>query len=140
MTAADQNADDVELAGRRAALVGRGAVIEELPASETSTAVAADGLRLSLPDMLDRLGGREINELWVEAGPRLAGALLRQLLVDELILYVAPKLLGPQARPLVEMSELRSLPEAPNFMVVESGQIGEDVRLRLRPQAIKGGR
>jgi diaminohydroxyphosphoribosylaminopyrimidine deaminase/5-amino-6-(5-phosphoribosylamino)uracil reductase len=140
MMAADQNADDVELAGRRAALVGRGAVIEELPASETSTAVAADGLRLSLPDMLDRLGGREINELWVEAGPRLAGALLRQLLVDELILYVAPKLLGPQARPLVEMSELRSLPEAPNFMVVESGQIGEDVRLRLRPQAIKGGR
>ena len=140
MTAADQSAAEVELASRRAALIERGAVIEELPASETSTAVAAGGLRLSLPDMLDRLGGREINELWVEAGPRLAGALLRQMLVDELILYVAPKLLGPQARPLVEMSELRSLPEAPNFTVVESGQIGDDVRLRLRPQAIKGGR
>ncbi len=140
MTAADQSAAEVELASRRAVLVERGAVIEELPASETSTAVTAGGLRLSLPDMLDRLGEREINELWVEAGPRLAGALLRQMLVDELILYVAPKLLGPQARPLVEMSELRSLPEAPNFTVVESGQIGDDVRLRLRPQAIKGGR
>jgi diaminohydroxyphosphoribosylaminopyrimidine deaminase / 5-amino-6-(5-phosphoribosylamino)uracil reductase len=140
MTAADQSADEVELASRRAALAERGAVIEELPASEISTAVDTGGLRLSLPDMLDRLGGREINELWVEAGPRLAGALLRQTLVDELILYVAPKLLGPQARPLVEMSELRSLPEAPNFMIVESGQIGDDVRLRLRPQAIKGGK
>jgi diaminohydroxyphosphoribosylaminopyrimidine deaminase/5-amino-6-(5-phosphoribosylamino)uracil reductase len=140
MTAADQSADEVDLASRRAALVERGAAIEELPASETAAAVGAGGGRLSLPDMLDRLGGREINELWVEAGPRLAGALLRQTLVDELILYVAPKLLGPQARPLVEMSELRSLPEAPNFMVVESGQIGGDVRLRLRPQAIKGGK
>jgi diaminohydroxyphosphoribosylaminopyrimidine deaminase/5-amino-6-(5-phosphoribosylamino)uracil reductase len=137
MTAAGQSASEVELASRRAALVERGAVIEELPASETAD---AGGLRLSLPDMLDRLGGREINELWVEAGPRLAGALLRQTLVDELFLYVAPKLLGPQARPLIEMSELRSLSEAPNFMVVESGQIGEDVRLRLRPQAVKGGR
>ena len=79
MTAADQSAAEVELASRRAALVERGAVIEELPASETSTAVAAGGLRLSLPDVLDRLGEREINELWVEAGPRLAGALLRQI-------------------------------------------------------------
>src|SRR5579863_3364024 len=99
MTIADQGADEVQLAGRRAALIERGAVIEELPASESSMAVGTGGLRLSLPDMLDRLGGLEINELWVEAGPRLAGALLRQTLVDELILYVAPKLLGPQARP-----------------------------------------
>ncbi|EQD62672.1 riboflavin synthase subunit alpha, partial [mine drainage metagenome] len=49
---------------------------------------------------------REINELWVEAGPRLAGALLAERLVDELILYVAPKLFGPQARPLAELPEL----------------------------------
>jgi len=90
--------------------------------------------RLSLPDVLDRLGGREVNELWVEAGPRLAGALLRQALVDELVVYIAPKLLGPQARPLVEMGELRNLHEAPNFRVVETRHIGEDVRLRLRPQ------
>jgi len=59
---------------------------------------------------------------------------LRQALVDELILYVAPKLLGPQARPLVQMSELQDLNEAPNFTVVETRQIGQDVRLCLRPQ------
>lgn len=91
--------------------------------------------RLSLPDVIDRLGRREINELWVEAGPRLTGALLHQALVDELIIYIAPKLLGPQARPLVAMGELRNLHGAPNFRVVDTRQIGEDVRLRLRPQS-----
>lgn len=136
-------------AARRAQLAQNGAEIEEVAVAgagsevgEGSTAAATlapvgpPGLtlpRLSLPDVLDRLGRREINELWVEAGPRLAGALLHEALVDELIIYVAPKLLGPQARPLVEMSELRDLTDAPNFAVVETRQIGEDVRLRLRP-------
>ena len=140
MTVPNFDGNEVELAARRAQLAERGATIEEVPASEFAATVGAGNARnagttrLSLPDVLDRLGTRELNELWVEAGPRLAGALLRQALVDELIVYVAPKLLGPQARPLVEMDELRSLPEAPNFIVVETCQIGEDVRLRLRPQ------
>jgi diaminohydroxyphosphoribosylaminopyrimidine deaminase/5-amino-6-(5-phosphoribosylamino)uracil reductase len=60
--------------------------------------------------------------------------MLSQALVDELILYIAPKLLGPQARPLVEMGELHNLPDAPGFIVVDTQQIGDDVRLRLRPQ------
>ena len=121
--------NEAEFTARRAQLAERGAEIDEVPGPESGELT-----RLSLPDVLDRLGRREVNELWVEAGPRLAGALLRQALVDELIIYVAPKLLGPQARPLVEMGELRSLREAPNFIVVETRQIGEDVRLRLRPQ------
>lgn len=121
--------DEAEFTARREQLAERGAEIDEVPGSESG-----EPTRLSLPDVLDRLGRRDVNELWVEAGPRLAGALLRQALVDELIIYVAPKLLGPQARPLVEMGELGSLHEAPNFIVVETRQIGEDVRLRLRPQ------
>ncbi|MHB8813864.1 MAG: bifunctional diaminohydroxyphosphoribosylaminopyrimidine deaminase/5-amino-6-(5-phosphoribosylamino)uracil reductase RibD [Steroidobacteraceae bacterium] len=125
MTVPVHGDNEAEFNVRGAQLAARGAEIDEVPGSESG---------LSLPDVLDRLGRREVNELWVEAGPRLAGALLRQALVDELIIYVAPKLLGPQARPLVEMGELRSLHEAPNFIVVETRQIGEDVRLRLRPQ------
>lgn len=142
VTAADPKQQDVELAARRAELAQRGAAFEEVPVSRSSAAPGAgegDGVgsargHLSLPDVLDRLGRREINELWVESGPRLAGALLREGLVDELILYLAPKLLGPQARPLVEMSELRNLHDAPDFIIVETRRIGEDVRLRLRPQ------
>ncbi len=89
--------------------------------------------RVSLPKTLDLLGGREINELWVEAGPRLAGALLAERLVDELVLYVAPKLLGPQARPLAELPELTQLQDAPGFVMMETRPIGEDLRVRLRP-------
>lgn len=141
MTTASQGEGEVGFAARGAQLIAKGAEIEQVAASaggESARAESARGesggaIRLSLTDVLDRLARREVNELWVEAGPRLAGALLHQGLVDELIVYVAPKLLGPQARPLIEMGELRNLQEAPNFNVVESRQIGHDVRLRLRP-------
>lgn len=130
--------NDAALAARRAQLMERGAAIEAVSAAGPGTAAAlgtATGTaRPSLPDVLDHLGRREINELWVEAGPTLAGALLEQSLVDEFILYIAPKLLGPQARPLVAMDEPRRLQDAPGFTVVETRQMGEDVRLRMRPQ------
>jgi diaminohydroxyphosphoribosylaminopyrimidine deaminase/5-amino-6-(5-phosphoribosylamino)uracil reductase len=132
MVATHQGANDKELAARHAQLVERGATIEEVPAAQPDAAAGAGMARLSLSDVLDRLGQREINELWVEAGARLAGALLQQALVDELVLYVAPKLLGPQARPLVEIPALGRLDDARSFIVVETRQIGEDVRLRLR--------
>lgn len=111
---------------RCAALAAQGARIETLPA-------AADGL--ALPGVLDRLGELEVNELQVEAGATLAGELLRQRLADELLLYVAPKLLGPHARPLVNLPRLQTLEEAPDFALVETQPIGIDVRLRLRAAA-----
>ncbi len=148
LTAVNRSDGQAGFAARRAELVERGAAVEEVPEPEleappgldtdagsgSGTGVGPSRIRLSLPDVLDRLGRREINELWVEAGARLAGALLREALADELIIYIAPKLLGPQARPLVDMSELGRLQDAPHFAVVESRQIGEDVRLRLRPR------
>jgi diaminohydroxyphosphoribosylaminopyrimidine deaminase/5-amino-6-(5-phosphoribosylamino)uracil reductase len=88
--------------------------------------------RLSLPDVLERLGQREINELWVEAGARLAGALLDESLADELILYMAPKLLGSNARPLADIAEVQQLRDARRLAIVETRQIGEDLRIRLR--------
>jgi diaminohydroxyphosphoribosylaminopyrimidine deaminase / 5-amino-6-(5-phosphoribosylamino)uracil reductase len=111
---------------RCAALAAQGARIETLPA-------AADGL--ALPGVLERLGELEVNELQVEAGATLAGELLRQSLADELLLYVAPKLLGPHARPLVNLPRLHTLEEAPAFALVEAQQFGTDVRLRLRAGA-----
>ena len=135
MTAENHGDGGAEVALRGAQLVERGAAIEEVSVAESDTVMPATTIRLSLPDVIDRLGRREINELWVEAGPRLAGALLDQALVDELIVYIAPKLLGPQARPLVEMGQLRNLQGAPRLMVVDTRQVGDDVRLRLRPQS-----
>jgi len=138
MAAADDPASEGGLAERRARLIARGAEVEEVSGAGVRTPGAHPG-RLSLPDALDRLGRRQVNELWVEAGPRLAGALLREALVDELILYVAPKLLGPQARPLIDMDELRDLAAAPGFVIADTRQLGEDVRLRMRPRAHRLG-
>jgi diaminohydroxyphosphoribosylaminopyrimidine deaminase / 5-amino-6-(5-phosphoribosylamino)uracil reductase len=123
-------ASDPRWEPRCAALAERGARIETLPA-------AADGL--ALPGVLERLGELEVNELQVEAGATLAGELLRQRLADELLLYVAPKLLGPQGRPLVNLPRLQTLEEAPGFALVEAQQIGADVRLRLRAEAAAPG-
>jgi diaminohydroxyphosphoribosylaminopyrimidine deaminase/5-amino-6-(5-phosphoribosylamino)uracil reductase len=110
---------------RAAALTARGARVESLPAAAN---------RLDLPAVLDRLGELELNEVLVEAGAILAGALLGQSLVDELLLYVGPRLLGPTARALVELPALQGLAEAPAFALFEMQQIGEDLRLRLRPR------
>ncbi|HEY1891969.1 MAG TPA: RibD family protein, partial [Steroidobacteraceae bacterium] len=132
MTSANHGENEVELAGRRAQLLQRGAAIEEVPASELPAATGAGTARLSLPEILDRLGRREINELWVEAGARLAGRLLDESLADELVLYMAPRLLGPKARALADIADVQQLSAARRFAIIETRQIGEDLRIRLR--------
>lgn len=111
---------------RAAALSARGARVETLP---------LDAQRLELPAVLARLGELEANEVLVEAGATLAGELLRQGLCDELLLYVAPKLLGSSARGLVDLPPLRDLKDALSFGLIETQAVGPDLRLRLRPQA-----
>jgi diaminohydroxyphosphoribosylaminopyrimidine deaminase/5-amino-6-(5-phosphoribosylamino)uracil reductase len=116
-------------AGRVAAITARGAQVERMMTSEhPATSIAAP-----LRAMLARLGELEINEVLVEAGPTLTGALVQHGLADELLLYIAPKLLGPQARPLFELPPLVDLQQAQRFRMIEQRQIGEDLRLRLRP-------
>jgi diaminohydroxyphosphoribosylaminopyrimidine deaminase / 5-amino-6-(5-phosphoribosylamino)uracil reductase len=69
----------------------------------------------------------------VEAGARLAGALLHEDLVDELIVYVAPSLLGPQGRPLVDLPPISSLENRLQLKYTEVTTIGEDLRLTAVP-------
>lgn len=93
---------------------------------------------LDLPAVFRRLAELEINEVLVEAGPGLTGALLSAGLVDEWLLYVAPKLLGRDAKPLARMSRLTKLDAAPSFTLVESRQVGPDLRLRLQAKPAAG--
>lgn len=147
MTAANHGDNEAERVARRSQLLECGAAIEEVAVSgagalteagaEACTAAGAEAgtagtTRLSLPDVLDRLGRREINELWVEAGARLAGRLLDESLADELVLYMAPKLLGSNARPLADIADVQQLKDARQLIIVETRQIGEDLRIRLR--------
>jgi diaminohydroxyphosphoribosylaminopyrimidine deaminase / 5-amino-6-(5-phosphoribosylamino)uracil reductase len=89
-----------------------------------------DGPRPELADLLDELGRRDCNEVLFECGPRLAGSLLASGLWDELLLYVAPKLLGSEARPLAELPFAR-LDEALVAFPVDSVPVGADMRLRF---------
>jgi diaminohydroxyphosphoribosylaminopyrimidine deaminase/5-amino-6-(5-phosphoribosylamino)uracil reductase len=89
---------------------------------------------LDIPRVLARLAELQINEVLVEAGPRLTGALLSAGLVDEWLVYLAPKLLGRDAKPLATLGRLTRLDAAPQFELLESQIVGPDVRLRLRPQ------
>ncbi len=83
--------------------------------------------------MLRRLVDFEVNELFVECGPRLAGAFLRERLVDELILYVAPHFLGVDAAPLAALSGA-GLMQFPPFEFKDVRRIGADLRLILTPK------
>ena len=90
-----------------------------------------DGERVDLSHLLDHLGERECNELMVEAGPTLTGAFLAQGLWDEWVLYLAPKFLGSDARPLAEL-HLTRMAQAVAGRIAETEMIGGDLRLVIR--------
>ncbi|WP_193014939.1 bifunctional diaminohydroxyphosphoribosylaminopyrimidine deaminase/5-amino-6-(5-phosphoribosylamino)uracil reductase RibD [Proteus sp. FME41] len=84
--------------------------------------------------LMMQLGRRNINTVWVESGAHFAGALLEAGLVDELIIYIAPKILGNDARGLFALSPLTSLSEAPEFTIDSLQQMGSDIRVCLKPR------
>ncbi|HTD73854.1 MAG TPA: bifunctional diaminohydroxyphosphoribosylaminopyrimidine deaminase/5-amino-6-(5-phosphoribosylamino)uracil reductase RibD [Steroidobacteraceae bacterium] len=85
---------------------------------------------LDLDAVIQNLTAREVNELLLECGPTLAGAFLARQLVDELVLYVAPKLLGCDAAPLMGIKlGVQALPE---FEFRDVLPMGDDVRLILK--------
>ncbi|MGY0618404.1 bifunctional diaminohydroxyphosphoribosylaminopyrimidine deaminase/5-amino-6-(5-phosphoribosylamino)uracil reductase RibD [Lysobacter sp. A378] len=96
--------------------------------------VAVDGGRFDLHAVLKLLAERGVNEVQVEAGATLAAAFLEAGVVDELLLYVAPVLLGSKARPLFDGLNIETMAERMQMHVVESRQLGEDIRVLLQPQ------
>lgn len=91
----------------------------------------ADG-RLDLVEVLSLLARRGVNELQVEAGPTLCGALLQDGLVDELLVYVAPVVFGDRARPLLALPELAAISSARRLRVVDRRDVGSDARILYR--------
>jgi diaminohydroxyphosphoribosylaminopyrimidine deaminase/5-amino-6-(5-phosphoribosylamino)uracil reductase len=79
------------------------------------------------------LAERDCNEVHVEAGPTLCGALFAAGLVDELLLYVAPLLLGDSGRALLHLPGIADMAQRWQLQILDQRQIGADWRLRLRP-------
>lgn len=80
------------------------------------------------------LAKQMINAIWVEAGAHLAGALIEAELIDELLLYIAPRLLGSQAADLCVLPHLTQLVNAPSFQLIDVKLLGNDLRLMFVPR------
>jgi diaminohydroxyphosphoribosylaminopyrimidine deaminase/5-amino-6-(5-phosphoribosylamino)uracil reductase len=100
--------------------------------AEVCALPAAAG-RVPLVAVLDELGRREVNEVLVEAGATLSGAFLAAGLVDEVVIYMAPLLLGDGARGAFALPALASLDAAPRLELVELRAVGRDWRITARP-------
>jgi diaminohydroxyphosphoribosylaminopyrimidine deaminase/5-amino-6-(5-phosphoribosylamino)uracil reductase len=111
-------------AARRERLAGAGARLE--------TVAPGDG-GLDLAAVLARLGELAINEVLAECGPRLAGALLAAGLVDELVCYLAPKILGSGARSAFALADFAVLEQCPGLDIIETRRVGSDLRIVARP-------
>ncbi len=113
---------------RKQALEARGATVIHLPGTQLDGSSTG---KVDLMGMLQDLGRREVNELHVEAGQRLNGALIREGLVDELLLYLAPKLLG-QGRDMASFGPLEDLGKALQLDFLSTQMVGPDMRLLAR--------
>lgn len=90
--------------------------------------------QLDLRAVLGALADEAVNEVLVEAGSRLSGALIAAQVVDEVRLYLAPRLLGEGGRGLADLPGLNALSDTPAFRISETRQVGEDLRLTLLPK------
>lgn len=98
---------------------------------EQLSLAGADG-RVDLALLLDELGRRQCNEVLVEAGAQLAGAFLQQGLLDEIIIFMAPKLLGSSARPLFDLPLTQMAQQVP-LIITDMRAVGDDWRITARP-------
>ncbi len=89
--------------------------------------------QLDLDQLLAELAKLECNEVMIEAGATLSGAFMRAGLVDELWIYMAPKLMGSSARPLLDMPEIGKMAEALNLTLQDVSPVGQDLRLIYSP-------
>ncbi|CAK0580715.1 riboflavin biosynthesis protein RibD [Burkholderia pseudomallei] len=88
--------------------------------------------KVDLPAMLAALGERGINELHVEAGHKLNGSLLRERCVDELLVYLAPSLLGADAAAMFDLAAPASLVDRTRLAFHSVERVGDDLRILAR--------
>jgi diaminohydroxyphosphoribosylaminopyrimidine deaminase/5-amino-6-(5-phosphoribosylamino)uracil reductase len=112
-------------AARVRALRGAGAEIQSVARADDGTVDPAA--------VLASLALRGVNDVLVEAGARLNGTLLAAGLIDELVLYLAPVVLGRNTRGLFDLPQLVRLDQAPRLELLEMRRIGGDMRIRARP-------
>ncbi|MDT4329411.1 bifunctional diaminohydroxyphosphoribosylaminopyrimidine deaminase/5-amino-6-(5-phosphoribosylamino)uracil reductase RibD [Methylomonas sp. MS20] len=97
--------------------------------------IGASGGHVDLPQAFRLLAEQQINSVWVEAGATLNGALLDSGLVDEWLFYMAPCVLGSEGLGLFHLPGLQGLADKKSLRLLETRQVGPDLRLRYRGEA-----
>ena len=105
-------------------LQNAGAEIFDVPANHGGVDLAA---------VLDELGKEEFNEVLLETGSTLNGAMLQAGLIDEMIIYMAPVLIGSEARPLFRLPGLDTMQQKINLEISDVRMFGKDMRIIARP-------
>ena len=113
-------ADD---AARRRVLEAKGAEILVLPNPHG---------KVELADLIAELGRRQLNEIHVESGFKLNGSMLREGCVDELLVYLAPSIIGDSAQGMFNLPELKDLSQQKRLTVSDVARIGGDIRILAR--------
>ena len=113
-------------------------------ANQQQQSLMAKGVRLlQLPNqngnvdlmaLLATLAQQGVNEVLLEAGQGLNGAFLQAGLIDELILYYAPKLMGTDAKGMFAVPELTNMQQVTHLQIIDVRQFGQDIRLRVKPK------
>ncbi len=101
--------------------------------------VATDNRRVSLPAVLADLAKRQVNDVLIEAGATLAGAALRAGVVDQVVIYQAPHMMGSETRPLLRTPGLLELGSRYELAIEDLRRIGADLRIVATPATAKSG-
>ena len=118
--------------GETLLIAAAGQMAPRVQGAEIWDDIAPAGEKLDLDAVLQALASRRgINEVHLEAGPTLTGAMAAADLIDEWLLYMAPMLLGP-GKPAAQLAPLMRLADARRFTWIDSTQVGPDLRLRMR--------
>ncbi len=92
-----------------------------------------EGEAIDLQSLMTHLAGEEINEVLIEAGPTLAGAALAAGVIDELVIYAAPHIMGSDGRGLFHLPELELMRDRVELSITDLRMVGRDIRITARP-------
>jgi len=127
----------LSLEGLTLLVSGREALQQEQKLSKAGAELVCcpgEGGRVGLEAMLKELASREVNEIHVEAGEQLCGALLENGLVDEVIIYMAGHIMGSSGKGLFDMPSIKSMSQRKAMKIIDIRAVGDDWRITARPE------
>ncbi|PHR65353.1 MAG: riboflavin biosynthesis protein RibD [Idiomarina sp.] len=115
------------------------AVERDWPAHVECIIVARTNMQhVDLTQLMHELAEKQINSVWTECGAQLAGALLTAELVDELVLYLAPKLIGHSGHGLLNLPAFAHMSQVPELTLKDVRQVADDIRIIAVPRRVRG--